>query len=284
MAKKLKATKVVTSSNIKEKRAKQNQQQLVLLLGVLGLALVLIIGVVVVSQLSTGSAKAIGENETYAGIPLSGRYEEVREIALGSDVAAGVVRGVDDNGIPFIGDPNAPIQIAEFADFSCPACRDYEETINRVIKDFVRNGDMAFYFYPLPANSRDPYASNAARAAMCAVEQGGFWELHDEIFRIHRAESYASFTLDRLEKMANDVGINGRELRTCMNSNRPEAAIVASGRVAAELGVSATPTMMYRFPGQARWTPFNPSGNMGGGIPYDALAQRIREANLQAGG
>ncbi|MFP4323349.1 MAG: DsbA family protein [Anaerolineales bacterium] len=274
MAKKMKANKKPSTA-----KADPNQQ-LRMIGGVLVLAVVLIIGVIVVGQIAAGDPVTIDENETYRGVPIGGQHAGAREVELASDVAAGVERGVNEDGIPYFGDPNAAIQIADFSDFSCPACGQYHDTFVELLRDFGRSGDAVFYYFPLDAASRAPQSTDASRAALCAAEQGGFWEMHDEIFRVQLAESLGRFTPEGLEDMADDIGLDGSEVRACMSTNAPDAGMVRTDQVAREYGVSATPTLLYRLRGQESWQtmPTN-DGQISGGRSYDFMANLIRQAN-----
>lgn len=62
----------------------------------------------------------------FAGIPLDTDAASVtgRFVVPTPDIAPGVVRGVLEDGTPYIGNPNAPIILAEYSDFSCPHCAD----------------------------------------------------------------------------------------------------------------------------------------------------------------
>ncbi len=274
MAKKVKSSKKTTSSKA------DPGQQMKMIGGVLAVSVVLIIGVIVVTQMAAGSPVTIDENEIYAGVPVGGQYADAREVDLASDVAEGVERGINDEGIPYFGDPDAAIQIADFSDFTCPACAQYHDTFVELMHDFGRSGDAMFLYYPLDASSRAPQSTDAARAALCAGEQGGFWELHDEIFRVQLADSIGSFTPEGMESMANDIGLDGDEVRACMSTNTPDAGMVRTDQTARQNNVSATPTLLYRLRGETNWRTLPTSnGQISGGRSYDTMARLIREAN-----
>lgn len=294
MSKKLKSSN--TPSAVLSQPSGANQQ-LYILGGIVAFSLIAVVGFIIFNQASAGEVKAIGTNTTYAGIPIEGKYANVREEARASDVAETVSQGIIDteiftnlsedlNGMPYLGNPNASIVVGEFADFACPSCLAYRETMERYFVDFGRPGDALFVFLPTPLQIHDPEATQAARAGLCAAEQGGFWEMHDEIYRIHSAESPASFTPSGLEGMANDIGLDGAEVRSCMNSNSTDAAIVNSRRLQQEVGMTGTPTIVYSVDGGNTWQPFSRSedGSISGGVPYDLVASVIRSMNQGTGG
>lgn len=261
--------------------ARKKQQQLMVLIGVVALALVSVGIVIALNQSNAGSTLTINENETYAGIPIGGRYAAVRQVERGSDVAAGVERGFDENGVPFIGRADAPIVIAEIMDFTCPHCASYSETLDQIVLEYVRSGQARLELYILPAEVRAPASRYAARGALCAETQGGFWEMHDELLRITRSESTDQFNLDGMAAIATDIGLDGAALRACMQTNEVDAGLLAASRLAATVATDSTPTLVYRLRGSETWQPFHrgADGSIGGGIALDEVASVIASAN-----
>ncbi|MBC7812230.1 MAG: thioredoxin domain-containing protein, partial [Burkholderiales bacterium] len=91
-----------------------------------------------------------------------------------------------DDGAFVLGNPDAPVTIVEFADFTCPHCQEYHETVSRFINEYVATGKAKFEYrmYPIV----DPaFAEYAAQIAECGAEvkpNGGFWEAHDTLFQL----------------------------------------------------------------------------------------------------
>ena len=69
--------------------------------------------------------------------------------------------------------------IIEFGDYECPFCRDSHAHLEAVLESHP-NATIAFRHYPLTAIH--PKAEAAARAAICAEEQGRFPQLHSLLF------------------------------------------------------------------------------------------------------
>ena len=83
------------------------------------------------------------------------------------------------------GDPDAPITILEFGDFQCPSCQQFATFVKpQVDLAYVDEGIARFVFHDYPIVSAHPHAFLAARAARCALDQGGqyFWPFHDQLF------------------------------------------------------------------------------------------------------
>lgn len=256
------------------KQKSAGNRQGLLIIGAVVVAVAVLAVAVVLSQNSTGETVTLDESFNYAGIPIGGRYADARTVELTANVAEGVERGINEDGIPYIGNPNAPIVLGEWLDFTCIHCANYHAELTRIIRDFARTGDVQIQIYFLPASTRAPESQNAARAGICAAEQGGFWEMHDELFRVHLASSYNEFgTVNDVVTIGESIGLDGSKLRECINSNRADEAILNSNRMAREYSLSATPSVMYRTLNSDRWN------NISEQRSYDQIAALIASAN-----
>lgn len=77
------------------------------------------------------------------------------------------------------GASNAKIKIVEFTDFECPFCERAYPTIAALEEKYKGKISLIYKSFPL---SFHPNAQKAAEAALCAGEQGKFWEMHDNLF------------------------------------------------------------------------------------------------------
>ena len=109
-----------------------------------------------------------------------------------------------------LGDPNAPVRIDEFADFQCPACRQFHETtMEQVLETYIKTGQVYFVFHNYPfidSNAPGNESQDAAMAGLCAAEQGQFWPYHDMLFANQIGENVGSFSRPRLEAIAERLG------------------------------------------------------------------------------
>jgi protein-disulfide isomerase len=98
---------------------------------------------------------------------------------------AGILQSVDEDGVGHLGDPNAPNVVREFSSFLCPHCKTlHEQAIDEVV-EMVRAGDVRIEFVPI-AQIGGPGSEEGSKAAICAGEQGKFWEMHDILFYWHQ--------------------------------------------------------------------------------------------------
>ncbi len=77
------------------------------------------------------------------------------------------------------GEKNAKIKIVEFTDFECPFCERAFPTITAIMQKYAGKISLEYKSFPL---SFHPNAQKAAEAALCAGDQGKFWEMHDDMF------------------------------------------------------------------------------------------------------
>ncbi|MCK9519216.1 MAG: thioredoxin domain-containing protein [Dehalococcoidia bacterium] len=88
---------------------------------------------------------------------------------------------VDVSDATIEGNPQAKVMIAEFSDFQCPFCQRWnQQNLERVRERLGDDVAMAFLHFPI--TQIHPNAGNASVAAVCAGEQGKFWEMHDLLF------------------------------------------------------------------------------------------------------
>jgi protein-disulfide isomerase len=110
-----------------------------------------------------------------------------------------------------MGNPDAPVQIMEFADFECPACGQFATvTEPDVRKRIVQTGLASYRFFDFPLTEIHKNTLAASNAAACASDQGKFWEMHDLIYQ-HQPEWSTEATSDPKKffgRYANQIGLD----------------------------------------------------------------------------
>lgn len=139
-------------------------------------------------------------------------------------------------GMPISGSDQAPFVLIVFSDFQCPFCRHFANAIlPDIMKDYVAPGtiDVAFASMPLPAHA---FADKAARAGLCASQQGRFWPMHDTLFK---EPELSDGTID---DAARTVGLDQRQFLACVISAQARDLVKADLALARSLKVQGTPT------------------------------------------
>jgi protein-disulfide isomerase len=142
-------------------------------------------------------------------------------------------------GAPTLGSRTAPIAIIGYSDFECPFCAKFQqETLPRLMREYISPGRVAFAFKHLPLDRIHRNARQAAEAAVCANDQGRFWELHNRFFDRPK-------DLDRTVIRASVLaaGLDARQFEECQ-SGTSRVRVQADVAEAKQLGVSRTPTFL----------------------------------------
>lgn len=148
-----------------------------------------------------------------------------------------------------LGDPNAKVSIEVFEDFQCPACQGFSESIEPLIIQYlVETGKAKYTFRNYPfidgaGAGNGGESDQAANAAMCASEQGKFWEMKGIIYANWNGENQGGLSNRRLEAMAEKIGLDMSSFNKCFETNTYQDEIQADFDYGQQLGVSGTPTV-----------------------------------------
>lgn len=135
---------------------------------------------------------------------------------------------------PIIGPPGAELTIIEFGCYVCSYTKKSEETVAEIIDHYKGKVNFQFKTYPI---SRHEYSYETSLAADCAMEQGKYKEYHDKLF-----ENQGNLTLEKIDRIAEELGMNMTEFSKCMEEERYENEIAGDTLSGVKAGVSGTPT------------------------------------------
>ena len=143
------------------------------------------------------------------------------------------------------GDPNAPITIAEFSDYECPACGAFAMTVKPQLDLlYVQSGKAKFVFYDFPLISIHAHSFLAARGGRCANDQGRFWEYQEVVFRNQSTWATKPNVEGDLVDYAVQAGADKGKFEACLKSDMHADVVSANMRLGNELGIDGTPTVM----------------------------------------
>ena len=131
------------------------------------------------------------------------------------------------------GNPKAPVMIVEFSDYECPYCHQAELTVKEVLAKYGDKVSLAYRDYPLTAIHSQ--AEIAAEGSRCALEQGRFWEYHDQLFTASKLEK------NDLIEYARKVKLDDNQFGACLTSGKYKAEIDKDLQEGKKAGVSGTP-------------------------------------------
>ena len=137
-----------------------------------------------------------------------------------------------------IGAQAAQVEIIEFADFECPACRRFATaSLRGVLAKFPGKVAVVFHHWPLYYHH---FAYAAARAAECAATQGHFAEFHDVVY--DKQDSLGMIPFDEFARRSGVPDLAAFD--KCDAGGLPVPAVEADKKTAEGLGASGTPTII----------------------------------------
>ncbi len=200
--------------------------------------------------------------------PLRRRTQAQKFEPKGVDLAGAARRGADD----------APVTLVEFTDYQCPFCRRHFQTnMPRILKDYVETGKLRYVLKEFPIPGLHPGAPKAAEGAICAGDQGRYWEMHDLIFQDPKAVSP-----DQLKVKAGELGLDVAAFSDCLDSGRYQEQVNADARAGRELGVSGTPSFALGLTDPEDPDKITATKLIVGARPYGIFKQAIDELIAEA--
>jgi len=134
------------------------------------------------------------------------------------------------------GDPNAPVTLLEYSDFTCGFCEKFfHETFPRLLTRYIDTGKVRFVYRDFPRSPSGP-ALHSALAARCAGDQQAYWPMHDRLFNSGR-----KFDMFTLQDIAKDLDLDMDQFSECLESQRHLDDIYQDRVEGGSLGIRGTP-------------------------------------------
>lgn len=156
-------------------------------------------------QESATSGKASAQRESASPTFGSGSAESIKPITASDHI---------------LGNPDAPVKVVEFADTECPFCKRFHPTMQQLIQEYGRNGQVAWVYRHFPLDQIHSKARKEGQALECANELGGnakFWKYTDRLYEI--APSNNNLDLSLLPQIAEEVGLNRTQFESCLSGD-----------------------------------------------------------------
>lgn len=155
---------------------------------------------------------------------------------------------IDYTNQPFLGDDNADINIVEFGDYKCPACKSFGENFVPLIqKDFINTGKVKFYFLNYDFINDD--SSRAAEFAETVYQELGnelFWEFHELLYSNQPEDEHLDyFTEDKLIELLSEITdeSNVEKVKNAFENSEGKNALQVDNEFVEQLNIQSTPTV-----------------------------------------
>jgi protein-disulfide isomerase len=159
-----------------------------------------------------------------------------------------MLRGIPQSGVT-LGDPNAPVELVEFADLQCPYCALANAVLlPPIIDEYVRSGHVKLVFRNL--DFLGPDSVRAAQTAAAMGEQNHLWDFVELFFANQGPEGsgYASDAFVRAVASAVPGADVGRAMAE-RSSPSVTAQLAQADAESHRLGVRGTPAFFVVKPG-----------------------------------
>jgi len=140
------------------------------------------------------------------------------------------------------GPVDAPVKIVEYADFGCTFCRQFALNQGKQLQqEYEKTGKVRF-------DSRSfiiegPSTRDAANAALCAAEQGRFWDYQDVLYgKSGTGQPQAVFAKAALKNYGAQVGLDATKFNACVDTGQYLPEVQRQHNEGAARGVKATPS------------------------------------------
>jgi protein-disulfide isomerase len=157
--------------------------------------------------------------------------------------------GMTEHGT-FLGDPNAPATLVEFADLQCPFCAQFaRDALPGLLSEWVRPGRLRFDLRLVSIIGPD--SVRAARMAGAAALQNRLWPLAELFFLNQSTENSGYVTSAFLRAIAAATpGLDAGKALGARNSASVTAELTRAEDSARKLGVASTPSFFLLRPGR----------------------------------
>ncbi len=132
------------------------------------------------------------------------------------------------------------VEVVEFSDFQCPACRAAQAVVEDLLEEY--GGQVSFVYRHFPLITIHPNAEEAAWAAEAASEQGKFWEMHDVLFARQDEWKDEKDPKERFISYAGEIGMGTEKFAVDYESNEIRERVVGELIDANKLKLQGTPS------------------------------------------
>lgn len=183
------------------------------------------------------------------GRPIVERFQPIPEVvAVTSEPHPNIDRNTEGN-------QKAAVKLTVYSDFQCPYCKDWWKATEAQVEDAYMKTNKVLFVYRSAGNwvSRNAgtggtESQDSAMAAYCAGDQNKFWQMHDALFANNRdVEEAGSFTIRRLQAIAQNIGLDMNAYNSCMSSNKYLDQVNKDFQDATAAGITGTPFFVITY-------------------------------------
>ncbi len=199
----------------------------------------------------------------------------------------GIDQSYTDKGFPILGKDNAPVKVIEYSSFDCTHCADFHAGTWPLVLDRVRKGEVQFTYVPVYGTGSIQNGEGASKAAICAGDQGAFWEYYDALFSWQTTYANTAFSQNRFVGGVNALGLDKAKWDQCMVSDHPGTVASAAVTAFRLQGVAGTPALLVNgnvvdvSSNVSLMDAINQALAAAGGVPVEVTAEATQPVTVE---
>lgn len=152
---------------------------------------------------------------------------------------------------PYLGEKDATVNIVEFGDYKCPACKNFNESFFPLIdKELIQTGKVKFYFLNYPFINVDSERSAIfAETVYKGLGNETFWKFHKTLYEkqpddqsLERQDIFTEkFLTETLGEVTSEEDV--KKVTETWENKDNEKALKTDEALVSDLGVTSTPTL-----------------------------------------
>ncbi|GEM_PF-404813 len=160
------------------------------------------------------------------------------------------VSAVKTAGEPFIGNANAPVTIAEWSDYQCPFCKQFEMSVlPQLVANYVTAGKVKIVFKDFQFLGPDSLTAAEVGRAVWQAYPGQFYAWRQAMYQNQASENHAADPNGLTNYLAitkTVPGIDATKIAQLIAQNKTQydAAINADQQEGGSFGVNGTPSFV----------------------------------------
>jgi protein-disulfide isomerase len=165
---------------------------------------------------------------------------------------------------PYRGSAMKDLELVEFADFQCPHCKDAQANMEKLMVDFPK---ARIVFQNFPLTRIHPQARLSAAYGVCVAKLGGsnaFFQFASAVFDGQDGLATPDGATLTLNSAVTKAGLEPAKVAECAATPAAIAQVDASTKLATDLNINQTPTLMVN------------GRQISATAPYDTLKQVIQ--------
>lgn len=121
------------------------------------------------------------------------------------------------------GNPDARVIIVEYSDFECPFCKSFHLTMQQIMDEYGKDGQVAWVYRHFPLDQLHPVKARLeAITSECVAEIGGnnaFWQFTDRFFELTPSNNQTNIDVV-LPKIIEELGLSQSAIDECVASGK----------------------------------------------------------------